>query len=48
VFYAEYKCSGPGANTAKRVPWSKVLTDAQAAPFLTTGFINGEQWLSQT
>ncbi|KAH7424416.1 hypothetical protein KP509_11G007900 [Ceratopteris richardii] len=46
VFYAEYKCYGPGANRDGRVPWSRVLTDSQAKPFLHTGFINGEQWLT--
>jgi hypothetical protein len=47
VFYAEYKCYGPGANRANRVPWSRVLTDKQALPFIHTGFINGEKWLSK-
>ncbi|KAH7428010.1 hypothetical protein KP509_10G071200 [Ceratopteris richardii] len=46
VFYAEYKCSGPGANRDGRVSWSRVLSDKQAKPFLHTGFINGEQWLT--
>ncbi|KAH7428013.1 hypothetical protein KP509_10G071400 [Ceratopteris richardii] len=46
VFYAEYKCFGPGANRDGRVSWSRVLTDKQATPFLHTGFINGEQWLN--
>lgn len=45
VFYAEYKCSGPGANRAGRVPWSKELTDKQAAPFGSVAFIDGKQWL---
>lgn len=29
VYYAEYKNTGPGANTSARVPWSKQLTDAE-------------------
>ncbi|KAJ7539009.1 hypothetical protein O6H91_11G073000 [Diphasiastrum complanatum] len=45
VFYGEYKCFGPGANRLGRVKWSRMLTAAQAKPFLTIGFINGEQWL---
>ncbi|MCO5595128.1 hypothetical protein L7F22_049166 [Adiantum nelumboides] len=48
VFYAEYKCFGPGANRDKRVSWSRVLTGEQAKPFLHTGFINGETWLTST
>jgi len=32
-FYAEYKSSGPGANAAKRVGWSKQLTDDQASEY---------------
>ncbi|KAH7428011.1 hypothetical protein KP509_10G071300 [Ceratopteris richardii] len=46
VFYAEYQCSGPGVNRDGRVSWSRVLSDEQAKPFLHTGFINGEEWLS--
>ncbi len=26
AFYAEYGCTGEGADTTKRVPWAKVLT----------------------
>lgn len=48
VFYAEYKCFGPGANRVGRVSWSRVLTTKEAQPFLHTGFINGEMWLTQT
>ena len=29
--YREYKSSGPGANPAARVPWSRQLTDEEAA-----------------
>jgi pectinesterase len=45
VFYAEYKCSGPGANRQGRVPWSKELSDQQAAPFGSVAFIDGKSWL---
>ncbi|KAI5084690.1 hypothetical protein GOP47_0000859 [Adiantum capillus-veneris] len=48
VFYGEYKCFGPGANRDKRVSWSRLLTPKQAKPFLHTGFINGELWLTST
>jgi pectinesterase len=30
VFYAEYKCKGPGSINSKRVSWAKQLTDAEA------------------
>lgn len=30
AFYAEYKCSGTGSITSKRVNWSKQLTDIEA------------------
>lgn len=33
VFYAEYKNSGPGAATAKRVSWSRQLTAKEAAAY---------------
>ncbi|KAG0621381.1 hypothetical protein M758_3G015400 [Ceratodon purpureus] len=45
VFYAEYKCSGPGANRKGRAPWSKVLTKAQADMFTNYNFIGGKTWL---
>ncbi|MEI6946989.1 pectinesterase family protein [Paraflavisolibacter sp. H34] len=32
AFYAEYKNSGPGAS-AKRVPWARQLSDAEAAQY---------------
>ncbi|KAH9543531.1 hypothetical protein CY35_13G070300 [Sphagnum magellanicum] len=46
VYYGQYKCSGPGANTKGRVNWSLELTDAQARPFKTISFIDGASWLS--
>ncbi|KAJ7559439.1 hypothetical protein O6H91_04G085300 [Diphasiastrum complanatum] len=45
VFYGQYKCSGPGADESNRVTWSHELTDAQAAPFQSISFIQGQQWL---
>jgi pectinesterase len=33
VLYAEYKCTGEGASTAKRVAWSKQLTDKEAKEY---------------
>ncbi|MBC7889462.1 MAG: pectinesterase [Ferruginibacter sp.] len=33
VFYAEYKCTGAGANTGSRVSWSKQLTIKEAKEY---------------
>lgn len=33
VLYAEYKCTGEGAVTAKRVAWSKQLSDKEAKEY---------------
>ncbi|KAF8774945.1 hypothetical protein HU200_004990 [Digitaria exilis] len=45
VFYGEYKCTGEGANLAKRVPYAQKLSDVQVLPYLNTSFIDGDQWL---
>ncbi|KAK6944898.1 Pectinesterase, catalytic [Dillenia turbinata] len=45
VFYGQYKCTGPGADFAGRVPWSRELTDAEAMPFITLTFIDGSEWI---
>ncbi|KAF2290093.1 hypothetical protein GH714_002085 [Hevea brasiliensis] len=45
VFYAEYKCYGPGANRAHRVEWSQSLSMEEAAPYLTKAMIGGQSWL---
>ncbi|XP_031096137.1 probable pectinesterase 53 [Ipomoea triloba] len=45
VFYGQYKCSGPGANFAGRVSWCRELTEEEAKPFITLGFIDGFEWL---
>jgi pectinesterase len=44
VFYAEYLCTGPGANRNGRAKWSRVLTAREAKPFSTVDFINGKDW----
>ncbi|KAF5726424.1 Pectinesterase [Tripterygium wilfordii] len=48
IFYGEYKCTGPGSrsNVTGRVPWSRVLTDKEAKPFIGVHFVEGETWLS--
>ncbi|RZC27341.1 putative pectinesterase 66, partial [Glycine soja] len=44
--YAEVDCTGPGANTAKRVKWEKNLTGSQLNEFSLSSFINQDGWLS--
>lgn len=39
--FAEYKNIGPGAATLARVPWSRQLTDAEAAGFTTSHIFRG-------
>ncbi|KAF5206511.1 Pectinesterase qrt1 [Thalictrum thalictroides] len=45
VYYGEYKCSGPGANQERRVPWARMLTDNEAEPFTGTHYVDGNSWL---
>ncbi|KAF9602852.1 hypothetical protein IFM89_031798 [Coptis chinensis] len=45
VFFGEYGCSGPGANRSKRVSYSKQLSLAEARPFMSISFIEGDKWL---
>ncbi|KAF9662442.1 hypothetical protein SADUNF_Sadunf18G0053700 [Salix dunnii] len=45
VFYGQYKCTGPGANFAGRVSWSRELTDSEAKPFTSLNFIDGSEWI---
>ncbi|KAJ6678732.1 ACYL-COA THIOESTER HYDROLASE YBHC-RELATED [Salix viminalis] len=45
VFFGQYKCSGPGADFGGRVAWSRELTEQQARPFISIGFIDGHEWL---
>ncbi|KAL0908767.1 hypothetical protein M5K25_023276 [Dendrobium thyrsiflorum] len=45
VFYGEYKCSGAGANQSLRAPYVLKLNDTQAASFLNSSYVDGDQWL---
>ncbi|KAK9068348.1 hypothetical protein SSX86_012459 [Deinandra increscens subsp. villosa] len=45
VYHAEYNCHGPGSSTEGRARWLKKLNGQEAAPFLSTDFIDGKQWL---
>jgi pectinesterase len=40
--YAEYKCTGPGADRAKRVAWAKELTDEEAADYTVQNVLGGD------
>lgn len=43
--YAEYQSTGPGANVAGRVPWSRQLTDAEAAAYTIANILGGaDHW----
>jgi pectinesterase len=43
VFYAEFKSSGPGANTAGRVKWGRQLSEKEAKKYTLTAIFAGEQ-----
>ncbi|XP_050379869.1 putative pectinesterase 63 [Argentina anserina] len=45
VYYGEYKCSGPGSSATQRVKFARMLTDAEAKPFLSLTFIRGTKWV---
>jgi pectinesterase len=40
--YAEYKSTGPGANPAARVKWSKQLTDEAARAYTVENILSGD------
>ena len=42
AFYAQYACTGPGANTSQRVAWSHQLTQAEAQKFSKENFLKGD------
>ncbi|XP_044462668.1 pectinesterase PPME1-like [Mangifera indica] len=45
VFYGEYQCSGPGAETTGRAKFAKILTDEEVQPFLSLNYLNGTSWV---
>ncbi|KAK6152351.1 hypothetical protein DH2020_014986 [Rehmannia glutinosa] len=45
VSFGEYECYGPGANSTYRVEYGKQLRKSEAAHYLDTSFIDGEEWL---
>ncbi|KAL2337537.1 hypothetical protein Fmac_011983 [Flemingia macrophylla] len=51
LYYGEYKNSGPGSSTARRVKWPgyRVITrDPEASKFTVGNFIAGNAWLPAT
>ena len=50
LFYGEYKNTGPGASTDKRVNWPGVhsLDSSQAQLYTVSQFIKGNSWLPPT
>ncbi|KAK2662081.1 hypothetical protein Ddye_000655 [Dipteronia dyeriana] len=45
VYFAEYKCSGPGSNPSERVKYTKQLSEAEVRPFISLGYIQGTKWV---
>lgn len=45
AFYAEYNCTGEGANTEQRVPWSHQLTEKEAEKYAIENVLKGtDNW----
>jgi len=42
VFYAEYKCFGPGADVTKRAEWSHQLTDKEAKEYTLANILGSK------
>ncbi|TVU02525.1 hypothetical protein EJB05_51935, partial [Eragrostis curvula] len=45
AFYGQYQCYGEGSKTDGRVAWSRSLSQAEAAPFITKAWVDGQEWL---
>ncbi|KAJ0078868.1 hypothetical protein Patl1_23804 [Pistacia atlantica] len=45
VYYGEYKCMGPGADSTRRAKFAKILSDAEAKPFLSMTYLDGNKWV---
>jgi len=48
VFYGEYKNTGPGADMAGRVAYTRALSSEEAAKFTQFKWTNGSDWLHKT
>ncbi|KAJ8448479.1 hypothetical protein Cgig2_012123 [Carnegiea gigantea] len=47
VTFAEYNCKGPGADTSKRVPWSKTVSASGVRAYSTKAFIDKDGWIEK-
>ncbi|XP_010262227.1 PREDICTED: putative pectinesterase 63 [Nelumbo nucifera] len=45
IYYAEYNCSGPGSCADKPPPYVRMLSDAEAQPFVSMTYVHGSTWL---
>ncbi|KAI3941094.1 hypothetical protein MKW92_021789 [Papaver armeniacum] len=45
VMFGEFRCSGEGSYTPKRVQWSKLFTQEEIHPFEDKHYIDGQEWL---
>ncbi|KAE8715978.1 Pectinesterase isoform 2 [Hibiscus syriacus] len=45
VYYGEYKCTGVGAYSSGREPFTKQLTEKEAEPFLSLDYVDATKWL---
>ncbi|KAE8732389.1 putative pectinesterase 11 [Hibiscus syriacus] len=48
MFYYEYKCYGPGANTSQRVEWSQKLAPKEVELFLSKSIVEAKSWIKPT
>ncbi|KAJ4786353.1 Pectinesterase [Rhynchospora pubera] len=47
ITYAEESCAGPGSNKSKRVPWEKHLSAQDWNRFISSEFIDQDNWIEQ-
>lgn len=45
--YAEVGCTGPGADTSRRVPWEKKLNNEELQRLIGPSFFNGDGWVEK-
>ncbi|KAG6590056.1 putative pectinesterase 50, partial [Cucurbita argyrosperma subsp. sororia] len=45
MYYGEYKCKGPGADSTGRAHYTRILTDDEAKAFLSMTYIHGNKWV---
>lgn len=51
LYYGEYKNTGPGSDTSKRVSWKgyRIITDPKEAAIFTVGeLLQGDLWINST